>query len=78
MVLTPIGHAFVRRASAVLNEVSRARDEVNQLKGGSSGSVIGLSIAPHISMLPRSLRPFRTQYPDIRMHVIEGFYPTLE
>jgi LysR family transcriptional regulator of abg operon len=79
MVLTPIGHAFVRRASAVLNEVSRARDEVNQLKGGSSGSVtVGLSIAPHISMLPRSLRPFRTQYPDIRMHVIEGFYPTLE
>ncbi len=79
MNLTPIGQAFVRRASAVLNEVKRARDEVNQLGGGSSGSVaVGLSIAPHISMLPQALRPFRTRYPDVRLHVIEGFYPTLE
>ena len=79
MILTPIGQAFVRRASAVLNEVKRARDEVNQLGGGSSGSVaIGLSIAPHISMLPQALRPFRTRYPDVQLHVIEGFYPTLE
>jgi LysR family transcriptional regulator, regulator of abg operon len=79
MILTPIGEAFVRRASAVLNEVKRARDEVNQLGGGSSGSVaVGLSIAPHISMLPQALRPFRTRYPDVQLHVIEGFYPTLE
>jgi LysR family transcriptional regulator of abg operon len=79
MVLTPIGQAFVRRASAVLNEVSRTHDEVNQLKGGSSGSVtVGLSIAAHISMLPQALRPFRMRYPDIKLHVIEGFYPTLE
>jgi LysR family transcriptional regulator of abg operon len=79
MILTPIGQAFVRRASAVLNEVSRARDEVEQLRGGSGGSVaVGLSIAPHISVLPRSVRPFRTRYPDVRLHVIEGFYPTLE
>jgi LysR family transcriptional regulator of abg operon len=79
MVPTPVGHAFVRRAAAVLNEVSRARDEVNQLSGGSGGSVaVGLSIAPHIALLPRSLHPFRTRYPDVRLHVIEGFYPTLE
>jgi DNA-binding transcriptional LysR family regulator len=79
MVLTPIGQAFVRRASAVLNEVNRARDEVNQLGGGRSGSVaVGLSIAPHIAMLPRALRPFRSRYPDVQLSVIEGFYPTLE
>jgi LysR family transcriptional regulator, regulator of abg operon len=79
MVPTLIGHAFVRRASAVLNEVSRARDEVTQLSGGRSGGVtVGLSIAAHISMLPRSLRPFRTRYPDVQLHIIEGFYPTVE
>src|SRR5262249_9677754 len=68
MVLTPIGQAFVRRASAVINEVNRARDEVNQLGGGRGGSVaVGLSIAPHIAMLPRALRPFRTRYPDVQL-----------
>src|SRR6478736_5279873 len=54
MVLTPMGEAFVRRASAVLSEVRRARDEVEQLRGGSAGSVIAaLSIVPHLAMLPR-------------------------
>ena len=46
MILTPIGQAFVRRASAVLTEVRRARDEAEQLHGGTSGKVVaGLSLA---------------------------------
>ena len=39
MILTPMGEAFVRRASAVLSEVRRARDEVEQLHGGTRGRV---------------------------------------
>src|SRR5581483_2086009 len=31
MIATPLGEAFVRRASAILNDVRRARDEVEQL-----------------------------------------------
>ena len=38
---------------------------------------IGLSIAAHLRLLPGSLRPFRDRHPKIRLHVIEGFYPTL-
>ena len=38
MILTPMGEAFVRRASAVLSEVRRARDEVEQLHGGTRGT----------------------------------------
>lgn len=30
----------------------------------------------HLALLPP--RPFRGRYPDIRLHIIEGFYPTLE
>src|SRR5262249_8002374 len=37
MILTPMGEAFVRRANAVLSEVRRARDEVEQLHGGTRG-----------------------------------------
>lgn len=79
MALTPMGEAFVKRASAILNEVRKTREEVEQLHGGTRGSVVAaLSIAPHIAMLPKALRPFRARYPQVRLHLIEGFYPTVE
>ena len=78
MIATPLGQAFVRRANAILNDVRRARDEVEQLKGNALGEItIGLSIAAHLLLLPGSLRPFHDRHPKIRLHVIEGFYPTL-
>jgi LysR family transcriptional regulator, regulator of abg operon len=79
MILTPMGQAFVRRASAVLTEVRRARDEVEQLHGGTAGKVVaGLSLAAHIALLPKALQPFRARYPQVELHLIEGWYPTLE
>lgn len=79
MVLTPIGQAFTRRAKSVLNDVRRAQEEVDQLQGGVGGSVVvGLSIAAHIAMLPKAIKPFRVRYPTAHLHIIEGFYPTLE
>jgi DNA-binding transcriptional LysR family regulator len=79
MVLTPMGEVFVHRANAVLGEVRRARDEVEQLQGGVRGSVAaGLSSVPHIAMVPHALRPFRARYPKVRLNLIEGPYPALE
>ena len=78
MVPTPLGQAFVRRAAAILNDVQRARDEFEQLRGNAVGAVtIGLSIAAHLRFLPKTLQPFRKQHPKVRLHIIEGFYPTL-
>ena len=78
MVATPLGQAFVRRAKTILNDVQRAQDEFEQLRGNAVGSVtIGLSIAAHLRLLPAALRSFRERYPKIRLHIIEGFYPTL-
>ena len=69
----------MQRANAILNEVRRARDEVEQLQGGTQGSVVaGLSMAAHMALLPPVLRPFRNRYQAVRLHVIEGLYPTLE
>ena len=45
MILTPMGEAFVRRANAVLSEVRRARDEVEQLHGGTRGRVVAGPVA---------------------------------
>lgn len=78
MVATTLGQAFVRRAAAILNDVRRAQEEFEQLRGNAVGSVtIGLSIAAHLRLLPKSLQSFRNRYPKIRLHIIEGFYPTL-
>ena len=79
MVVTPLGQAFVRRATAILNDVRRAHDEFEQLRDNATGFVtIGLSIAAHLWLLPKSLGPFRQRYPKVRLHIVEGFYPTLE
>lgn len=79
MTPTPLGKTFVRRATAILNDVQRARDEFEQLRGNAVGSVtIGLSIAAHLWLLPKVLEPFRRRYPKVHLHIIEGFYPTLE
>jgi DNA-binding transcriptional LysR family regulator len=79
MILTPMGEAFVRRANAVMSELRRARDEVEQLHGGTRGRVVaGLSLAAHIQLLPAALAPFRARYPHVQLHLIEGWYPTLE
>ena len=54
MLATPLGEAFVRRATAILNDVRRARDEFEQLRGNAVGSItVGLSIAAHLWLLPK-------------------------
>ena len=76
---TVVGEAFVRRANAILGDVRRAREEVAQIQGGVGGSLVaGLSIAAHVALLPKSLPRFQTRYPDLRLRIIEGIFPTLE
>lgn len=79
MVLTPVGHVFLRRARAALGEVRRAEEEIEQFQGGTGGSVItAMSVAPHLQLLPRILAPFRRRYPKTELQLIEGVYPTVE
>lgn len=75
---TSVGTAFVGRATAILQDLRRAQEEVAQLGGATGGTVaVGLSTAAHISLLPPALRPFRARYPDTQLQIIEGLYPTL-
>lgn len=78
MTLTQIGTVFVRRASIVQNELRRARDEVDQLRGQTTGRVaVGLSTVSHLALLPGTLRAFRNRYPDVLLDVSEGLYPNI-
>ncbi len=79
VVATPIGQMFLRRATAIIQEMRRAREEVDQSGGSTTGTVTaGLSIATHLALLPPAIRPFIRRFPDAKLHIIEGFYPTLE
>lgn len=79
MILTPAGRAFHQRASAIVNEVRRARDELTQIQGEGLGTLVaGLSIMPHAGLLPGALPVFRRRYPNVRLQLIEGLFPDLE
>ncbi len=79
VVATPLGQLFLRRAALIVHEMRRAREEVEQFGGSTTGTVTaGLSIATHLALLPAALQPFTRRFPDARLHIIEGFYPTLE
>lgn len=77
--LTDMGRAFVRRAEAVQQEVRRAREEIEQLKGGTSGEVsIALSTASIMSVMPRAIQEFHRRYPDAVVKVHESFFQPIE
>jgi DNA-binding transcriptional LysR family regulator len=79
MVLTTAGKLFYERAGMVLNELQRAREELGQTQGDMQGTVVvGLSIMPHVGMLPFALPAFRKQFAQVKLHIIEGLYPAIE
>lgn len=79
MVLTPLGRLFHQRASSAVNELRRAREEMDQARGGTQGTVVaGLSIMPHAGMLPDALPLFRKRFPGVVLKLIEGLYPAIE
>jgi DNA-binding transcriptional LysR family regulator len=79
MVLTPVGRRFHARASAIVHEAQRARDEIAQHTGDDAGTVVvALSIMPHVGMLPQALQPFRERWPKVKLQLIEGLFPDVE
>lgn len=77
VILTPIGHRFVQRARSASAELTRAQDEIVQLRGAGRGSVtVSLSTVPHMALLPSVIQPFRNRYPEVRLSILEalGFH----
>jgi LysR family transcriptional regulator, regulator of abg operon len=79
VILTAIGQTVLKRAAGIQNDVLRLQDEVNQLKRGETGLIrLGLSTVPHIALLPRVLPSFIERFPDVRIKLSEGLFPTME
>ncbi len=79
MTLTAEGARFHRRASAILAEARRAREEVQQPGTAYEGEVsVALSIMPHLGMLPDALPVFRRTYPKVKLQLIDSLMPGVE
>jgi DNA-binding transcriptional LysR family regulator len=79
MALTPVGRLFHTRASAIVQESRRAREEFSQSLGDERGAVTAaLSIMPHVGMLPQALPLFAARYPQVRLQLLEGLFPDVE
>jgi LysR family transcriptional regulator, regulator of abg operon len=79
VVLSPMGEIFLQRAKAAKSELDRAKDELQQYKGGTEGKVsVCLSTASHIALLHNTLEPFRQRYYDAELDITEGLFASAE
>jgi LysR family transcriptional regulator of abg operon len=79
VVLTPMGELFLKRAVTVLGELRRAREEIDQARGMTTGEVsVALSTAAQISLLPHALPAFRKRYSDVSINIRDGLFPAVE
>ncbi|GAB3625968.1 HTH-type transcriptional regulator TsaR [Pandoraea terrae] len=70
--LTRFGKALYHRSHQILEDMRRAHDEIRQLQGGVTGRVsIGVSGSSALIVMPRALKVFRQQMPDVEIDVIE-------
>ena len=78
VVPTPMGNAFLRRAKGVSNELLRAREELDQMRGVLHGNIrVALSMVPHMALLPYALRQFRAKYPEVHLDLLDAVFPTI-
>lgn len=77
--LTALGKVFLRRAKSIENELRRATEELDQMRGLPTGHVAAaMSSAVIIALLPRSLSAFRKRYPDTLFKCSEALFQSAE
>jgi DNA-binding transcriptional LysR family regulator len=70
--LTAAGRAFLARARAVQEELRRAREDLDGLRGKSAGAV-AVGIAPALStVVPIAVARFREKHPEASVRIVEG------
>ena len=71
--LNEYGSALLARAERVEHELTRARDELAQMRGSTAGRVaFAASGTPSLLFLPQALRTFRRRFPDADVRIVEG------
>ncbi|HEY3191212.1 MAG TPA: LysR family transcriptional regulator [Solirubrobacterales bacterium] len=75
--LTDAGHALLRRAGKVLEEVDTAQRELEGMSEGATGRLcVGAFPTAVAALLPRALAAFRERHPGIDVSLREGSTPS--
>lgn len=76
--LNSFGERFLVRAEAAMQELTRGREEIGQLRGSTGGSVsFAASSVVALSFLTKVMSRFRRRFPDARVQVHEGTYAVM-
>lgn len=74
--LTPFGIAFEARAHLMLEDIRRAREELDQIKGDMRGQVrCGTTSSIALTLLPQAVRRFRETAPAAELTFTEVKFP---
>jgi LysR family transcriptional regulator, regulator of abg operon len=78
VMFTTFGSAFLKHAKLIVYQSRRAQEEISQLRGNWEG-VVKISVSPAIGLgfLPLALKQFYQQFPNVRVHCIDGIYPSV-
>ncbi|PAJ77515.1 LysR substrate-binding domain-containing protein [Burkholderia ubonensis] len=72
--LTGFGQQLQVRARLIVAEMQRARDDIEQAQGATTGLVAAaITPAAAVTILPDAFRAFRRRFPVARVSFIEGF-----
>ena len=69
---TELGHAFLARARAITIELSRARQEIDQLRGGRAGRLaVGCAPGPALGLIPAALPRLLRRWREATIGVVD-------
>jgi len=78
VTLTEEGRALLPHAEAVLDRLTAAKRDLDDLHGLGSGRLrVGAFPTAVAALVPRALASFRSAYPDVSLSLVEGLTPRL-
>jgi LysR family transcriptional regulator, regulator of abg operon len=78
VVPTDYGKAFYQRAQIIIDELRKAHEDVVQLQGKLEGSLtVAIAPASTMQLAPMVFKDFRGKCPDVKLHIVEGIWPSV-
>lgn len=75
---TDYGKVFYQRAQIVIDELRKAQEDVAQLRGKLEGSLtVAIAPASTMQLAPMVFKDFRRRCPDVKLHIVEGIWPSV-